>query len=104
MGGSAWRRMASGLHWWSKTNPSASGKLGARDLEKTVPVAKTEIDEILWSPDGKRLAVGTFEVDHILEVASGKAIVLADDKGRRVRGMAWSPEGVRLPRFSVGRT
>lgn len=71
-------------------------RIGSQSLERTIPVSESEIIELLWSADGKRLAVGTFEADYLLDLSSDKVITLPDDRKRRIRGMAWSPDGAHL--------
>jgi TolB protein len=52
-----------------------------------------------WSPDGKRVAYVSFEskkpVIYIHELATGKRIVLANEKGNN-SAPSWSPDGTKL--------
>ena len=65
-------------------------------------VALTSIEPIIspvWSPDGKQVAYVSFEtkkpVIYVHELATGKRIVLANQKGNN-SAPAWSPDGSKL--------
>ena len=65
-------------------------------------VALTSIEPIIspvWSPDGKNVAYVSFEtkkpVVYVHELATGKRIVLANQKGNN-SAPAWSPDGSKL--------
>lgn len=65
-------------------------------------VALTSIEPIIspvWSPDGKQVAYVSFEtkkpVVYVHELATGKRIVLANQKGNN-SAPAWSPDGSKL--------
>ena len=65
-------------------------------------VALTSIEPIIspvWSPDGKNVAYVSFEtkkpVVYVHELATGKRIVLANQKGNN-SAPAWSPDGTKL--------
>jgi WD40 repeat protein len=63
------------------------------EAEGNSPSPQRPVYDLTWSPDGKRLAVGTLS-DRILvlDVATGKRLLSLPG----FRGMAWSPDGTRL--------
>ena len=57
------------------------------------------VTAVAYSPDGRRLAVGSgSEAVAVWEVASGRKALALDEgqSGGSVRGLAWSPDGRRL--------
>jgi len=80
---------------------SVDAQSGERSLLARLPdeVAPTAIREILWSPDGAHVAVGTNGGDFVGSLfvmdADGSNIRLVTDESNSY-GFAWSPDGTRL--------
>jgi Tol biopolymer transport system component len=53
-----------------------------------------QVSAMPWSPDGKRLVLGTKQGDVVLDVETGKRRPLRDERANDL--LAWSPDGKRL--------
>jgi WD40 repeat protein len=52
---------------------------------------------VAWSPDGARLATGSYdETAKVWEADSGRLLVTLSSHSGGVNGVAWSPDGDRL--------
>lgn len=75
------------------------------ELSKTVELHKDLIQGLAYSPDGKRLATGSYDrLIKVVDVASGKTEATLKDHSDAVYALAWKPDGKRLASVSADRT
>ena len=63
------------------------------------------IDSVVWSPDGERLATGSFDnTAQIWDAASGKSLLVLHGHTGAVDTVAWSPDGKHVATASFDGT
>ncbi len=77
-----------------EVSPPAA-KLNIPDIKPQVPVV-SPVGALVFSPDGKLLAVGGYQEVRLLERATGKTLATLPSHADLVRGLAFSPDGTRL--------
>ena len=55
----------------------------------------------MWSPDGSRIATGSYDDARVWDAVTGKEL-LSLERGRLVESVAWSPDGSRIAAGSFG--
>ncbi len=74
-------------------------------LTKTLELHKDLIQGLAYSPDGKRLATGSYDrLIKIVDVANGRTDATLKDHSDAVYTLAWKPDGTRLASVSADRT